>query len=69
MQSKLGSLIESVTNTAIGFSVTWLCSPFIYSFCDIKYNYTQLTQVTILFTLVSVARSYVIRRFFNKKKI
>lgn len=66
MQSKKGSLTEAITNTAIGFVVTLLFSPLIYWICGVTMKPAQMGMVTLLFTAVSVARSYIIRRVFNR---
>ena len=67
-QSKKSSLIESIVNTFVGFIVTIAASPLIYWICDVKMNAAQMSVVTLLFTLLSILRNYVIRRFFNKVK-
>lgn len=66
MQSKKGSFIEAIINTLIGYLVTLAFSPFIYKIAGVKITVGKLNLVVFLFTLLSVARSYVIRRFFNK---
>lgn len=67
-QSKKGSFVEACVNTAIGFLITLASSPFIYSACGVPVSPTKMTAITACFTAVSVARSYIIRRFFNKKQ-
>jgi hypothetical protein len=69
MQSKKGSFIEAVINTAVGFIITLLFSPVIYWVCDVKIEFTQIGMATVLFTILSIVRSYFIRRLFNKKSI
>ena len=66
-QTKLNSVLESLSNTTIGLLTTLIFSPFIYSMVGMTYTYSQLGLVTVLFTVLSIVRSYVIRRFFNKK--
>lgn len=68
LQSKQKSLLEAIVNTFVGFIVTLISNPFIYWICDIKINFPQMTMVTLLFTIVSIIRNYVIRRWFNKLK-
>lgn len=65
MQTKKGSFIEALVNTLVGFLITLLFSPAIYWACGVSMKATQMGMVTILFTLLSIARGYVIRRFFN----
>lgn len=67
-QSKRNSFIEAVVNTFIGFMTTLIVSPFIYWVCDVKISYPKMTWVTVAFTIVSVIRNYIIRRWFNKSK-
>jgi hypothetical protein len=69
MQTKLGSFIEALTNTFIGLLITFLCSLFIYPLCGVTATVGQMSKVTICFTIISILRQYVIRRFFNKKQI
>ena len=65
MQSRKTSFVEACINTVIGFLVTLCFSPAIYYACDITATGKQMWLVTLCFTVVSVLRSYVIRRFFN----
>jgi membrane protein implicated in regulation of membrane protease activity len=67
MQSKKHSILESISNVTVGFLTTLIFSPFIYSLCGMTYTWTQLGSVTIIFTIISILRSYIIRRFFNHK--
>lgn len=66
-QSKLNSILESLSNTAIGLLTTSIFSPIIYNMVEMIYMYSQLGLVTVLFTALSIVRGYIIRRFFNKK--
>jgi membrane protein implicated in regulation of membrane protease activity len=66
-QTKLNSIIESISNTAVGLLTTLILSPLIYDIVGMKYTYTQLGMATVLFTAISIIRGYIIRRFFNKK--
>lgn len=66
-QSKLGSLIEAIINTAIGFIVSFVAWPVAAWITGISYTTGQHWAVVAFFTVVSVARSYVIRRWFNAR--
>jgi predicted Na+-dependent transporter len=66
-QTKVNSILESISNVSIGLLTTLIFSPIIYSLVGMTYTYSQLGVVTVLFTIISIARSYIIRRFFNKK--
>ncbi len=67
MQSKKNSFIEALVNTFIGLVITMIVSPAIYWMCNVNMSYTQMTLATVLFTIVSVLRNYIIRRWFNQK--
>jgi membrane protein implicated in regulation of membrane protease activity len=64
-QSKKESLIEACTNTGVGFLTTLIFSYPIYYWFGVKINTSQLAGVTVLFTIISIVRSYIIRRWFN----
>jgi predicted Na+-dependent transporter len=66
-QTKSKSFLESVANTLVGMVITMLVSPAIYWMCGVKMHYNQMILATILFTLISILRNYLIRRWFNKK--
>ena len=62
MQTRLLSFIESITNTSIGYALSILS--YIYVF-DI--DTTTTLVMTAYFTVLSIIRQYLTRRFFNKK--
>ena len=64
--TQTGSLIESLTNVLVGFVITLIVSPLIYWLCGIDMSLPRMGAVTVCFTVVSVVRSYIIRRFFNR---
>ena len=64
-QSKLESFIEACVSTVVGLVVTMSAYPLINLLCDVKMSTSQVAMSTVLFTILSVARGYVIRRFFN----
>lgn len=67
MQNKKYSLIESITNTATGFIVSFLIQIIIYPSMGIPVTITQNLTITAVFTVASICRGYIIRRLFNKK--
>ena len=66
MQSKLDSFIEAWLNVLIGFGVSVLANFVIFPLVGIGASTTQIITVGIFMTIVSVARSYLVRRFANK---
>lgn len=64
-QSRIDSLMESLTNTAIGFFVslvTWMAVAWAYG---IPMTFATNLSITAIFTVVSIIRQYVLRRLFN----
>jgi len=64
-QSRLESLVEALVNTFIGFFITMSVYPLINWICGIEMTLSQASLSTILFTVISIVRGYVIRRLFN----
>lgn len=67
MQKRKQSLIESITNTLIGFIVSLSVQLTIYPILGIDVKFHQNVIITIVFTTVSIIRGYMVRRFFNRK--
>ena len=67
-QTKKQSLIEVITNTAIGFLISLVSTFIIFPLVDIESTGGKNVIITIFFTAISIARSYIVRRYFNKKK-
>ena len=66
MQSRLGSLIESVANVAIGYGVALVAQILIFPLYGLTVDLATNAQIGAWFTAVSIARSYCVRRVFNK---
>ena len=66
-QSRKGSLIEACTNIAVGFVISLISQLTIYPLYGIHASIETNVQITIWFTVISLARSYGLRRLFNNK--
>ncbi len=66
MQSKLDSFIEAWLNVGIGFGISVLANFVIFPWVGITASTTQVLLVGLFMTGVSVARSYLVRRWANK---
>lgn len=69
-QSKGQSFQEALLSTAIGYVVsfiTWYGILWTGLF-DINVTFTDNLIITLIFTVVSVVRSYVVRRYYNRKE-
>ena len=65
-QSKKKSLLESIANMVVGFSVSFIIQLIIYPSLGIKVNIDQNVIITSVFMLASIVRGYLIRRLFNR---
>ena len=68
MQSKLNSFIESLTNILIGYIIAILSQLAVFPLFSINIPLSDNLLIGLYFTLISLVRSYVIRRYFNKKR-
>lgn len=68
MQSRLSSFIEAWTNVFIGFWINFTMNFLILPIVGLPMpSLSQNLGIGALFTLVSVARSYAVRRWFNAR--
>lgn len=65
MQSRLASLIESCVNVGIGFSVSLLANLAVLPAFGYPVTVHDAFGMGLIFTAISVVRSYLVRRFFN----
>ena len=66
-QTRLGSLVESLMNILIGYSIAILSQLVIFPQYDIHISFSTNLWIGVWFTFVSLIRSYVIRRWFNAR--
>jgi hypothetical protein len=65
MQTRLGSFIETAANIAIGFSINWCANLAILPLFGFHVTGGQAFNMGLIFTVIAIVRSYVIRRWFN----
>jgi len=65
-QSKKHSFIESLTNVFIGYMVALCSQLLIFPFFDIHISLSDNLSIGAWFTVISICRSYVVRRCFNR---
>ena len=68
MQSKTFSLIESLTNVAVGYLVSLAGQILIFPLFGIDVPIRDNILIGVAFTVLSIVRSYYLRRIFNKIK-
>lgn len=66
MQSRTNSLIESATNILIGYWCAVLAQLIVFPMMGIDVPLDKNLMIGLIFTLISLVRSYVIRRAFNR---
>jgi hypothetical protein len=64
-QTKLESLLESVVNILIGYFVALISQIVVFPMVGIDVPISTNLVIGFWFTLISLVRSYVIRRWFN----
>jgi hypothetical protein len=64
-QSKLESLLESIVNILVGFGVALISQLVIFPTVGIEIPLSTNLVIGFWFTLISLGRSYIIRRWFN----
>jgi hypothetical protein len=64
-QSKLMSMIESVINIAIGFGISLAAQILILPLLGVAISLTQNFQFALIMTVISIARSFALRRLFE----
>lgn len=67
MQTRLSSLIEAAVSTAVGFALSVLAGHFLFPQYGVHITVSTNLSITAWFTLLSVVRGYVIRRWFNNR--
>jgi hypothetical protein len=65
MQSRVQSLIEAWANTIIGYLINLGVQLVVYPLYGATFTFGQNIQIGLIFMVVSIARSYGLRRAFN----
>ncbi len=65
MQTKLGSFAEAWANIAVGFAINFTANLLILPLFGFDVTAGAAFGIGVIFTVISLARSYVLRRYFN----
>tara|TARA_R110000803_G_scaffold35580_1_gene76862 strand:+ start:1187 stop:1402 length:216 start_codon:yes stop_codon:yes gene_type:complete len=65
-QSKKHSTIETFTNTFTGTAISYCTTVFVLPYWGYNVSWTDGIEISVLFTLLSLIRGYIVRRIFNK---
>jgi len=66
MQLKRHSLLESATNIVVGYTINLLANFVIFPLWGWHITLKQNIEIGVIYTIISLVRSYCLRRFFNK---
>ena len=65
-QTKTGSVIEAIANIVIGIGIAFVSQIIIFSSYGIAVSTSLNVKMTMWFTAVSLTRSFILRRIFNR---
>lgn len=66
MQSRRGSMLEVLISTGLGFIIAMITTAIALPAFGHNVTLHQNFWITVIFTVVSLARSYLLRRLFNR---
>lgn len=64
-QTRKGSLVEAAANIAVGFAINWTANMVVLPAFGFHVTGAQAFHIGLVFTAISLVRSYVLRRWFN----
>ena len=68
-QSRTMSAIEAATNVAVGFAFAFVAQIAVFPMFGISLSATDNLSIAAIFTAVSIARSFTLRRLFEAVRI
>lgn len=68
-QSRAMSLVESLTNVIVGYGLAVATQIVVFPVFGLHTTLEQNLQMGVVFTVVSIARSYVLRRLFEASRV
>ncbi len=68
-QSRLMSLVESLANVLVGYGVAVATQMVVFPIFDLAVTVTENLLISLIFTVVSIVRSYALRRGFEALRV
>lgn len=65
-QKKSHSFAEAIFNTVFGFAISMAANLIVLPWFGFKVTVHDAFNIGIIFTFISIARSYILRRIFNR---
>ena len=69
MQTRWQSFLEAVTNIVVGYALAVLTQIIVFPLFGLHASLGENLLIGGLFTIISLARSYVLRRLFNARGV
>jgi hypothetical protein len=66
MQSRRQSLIEAITNVAVGYALAVLTQIVVFPWFGLQVSLCDNLAIGALFVMISLLRSYALRRLFER---
>jgi len=68
-QSRLMSLVESLANVLVGYGVAVVTQMMVFPLFGLAVTVTENLLIGLIFTVVSIVRSYTLRRSFEALRV
>ena len=68
-QSRCMSMVESMANVAIGYSIAVLAQVLVFPLFGLHASLADNLAIGAIFTVVSIVRSYCLRRMFERLRV
>jgi hypothetical protein len=66
MQSRRQSLIEAITNVAVGYALAVLTQIVVFPWFGLQVPFRDNLAIGAMFVMISLLRSYALRRLFER---
>jgi hypothetical protein len=64
-QTKTHSWFEVFSNIAIGMAINTVAQYIVFPLIGMSATHAQQIAIVVIFTIISIARQYILRRFWN----
>lgn len=66
MQTRVGSIVETIAGTVIGYVVAVVANVLILPAFGYPVTFSDANGIAVAFTIISLLRGYFVRRLFNR---
>jgi hypothetical protein len=68
-QSRTMSLVEAVANVVVGYGLAVATQVLVFPMFQLQVSIGETLVIGLIFTIVSIVRSYALRRFFERVRL